>query len=346
MDAPLLEVEDLTIQYETQQGMITAVSNASFTVEEGEYFGVVGESGCGKSTLAKSIVGLLDENGEVTSGTISYKGDEIQDLSEGELSERYRWNEISVIPQSSMNNLDPLRPIHKQAKEIAKVNDVDGETALDRLRDLFSTMGLEPDRITDYPDQFSGGMQQRAIIAFSLLLRPSLVIADEPTTALDVIVQDQVFKHIDQLMGEWDTSMMLITHDISLVFENAAEMMIMHGGQVAEVGSTSELFHTPQHPYSILLQKAFPDHQNPDRELHTIEGKPPRSIGEVDECTFADRCPWALEECRHGEPELEPVDSRGERSVQRAACVRKDENLREEVESGTMQLQETTRSED
>jgi len=323
MSTPLLEADDLTIQYQTSTGSLTAVSNASFTIEPGEYFGLVGESGCGKSTIAKAIVGGLDDNGAITSGTLRYEGTEIQDYTEQQFNDEIRWKEISLIPQSSMNNLDPLQRVSDQAIEIAQVHsDMGREEALDRFQELFETVGLQPSRIHDYPHQFSGGMQQRAIIALALFLEPSVIVADEPTTALDVIMQDQIFKHLEEMKSTLDTSMLLITHDISLVFESCDRMAVMHGGQVAESGSTADVYDDPRHPYSILLQEAFPDIERPERELGTIDGAPPESYGEVSECTFVDRCPWATEECCESEPKLEPVAGNHRH---RAACFRMDE---------------------
>jgi oligopeptide/dipeptide ABC transporter ATP-binding protein len=324
MSEPLLEAEDLTIQYSTSDGPLTAVSNASFTIQSGEYYGLVGESGCGKSTIAKAMVGGLDRNGQITSGTLRYKGTEIQDYSEREFNRNFRWEEVSLIPQSSMNNLDPIQRVSDQAIEIARVHtDMSKREALDRFQEMFETVGLQPSRIHDYPHQFSGGMQQRAIIALGLFLNPSLIVADEPTTALDVIMQDQIFKYLDDMKAEFDTSMLLITHDISLVFESCDRMAVMHGGQVAETGTTVDVYDNPRHPYSILLQEAFPDIEEPERELGTIDGTPPQSYGEVTECTFVDRCPWAVEECRLSEPDQEPVG--GDDGSHRAACFRKDE---------------------
>ena len=324
MDDPILEVDDLTIKYETKNGYTTAVSDASFTIEEGRYFGLVGESGCGKSTLAKSILGGLDENGEITSGTIKYRGEEIQDMGEEELSKEIRWKEISFIPQTSMNSLDPLQRVSEQATEIAQVHtDMDKEEALDRLLDLFDVVGLQESRIHDYPHQFSGGMQQRVVIAFSLFLDPALIIADEPTTALDVIMQDQIFKYLDKIKEESDTSLMLITHDISVVLESCDDIAIMHSGQVAETGPINQIHDSPQHPYTVLLQDSFPDIRNPDKELAIIEGHPPQTGEEVNYCTFVDRCPWATEVCRESAPPLENPESAAD-SDQLAACFHTD----------------------
>ena len=307
-DDPLLEVEGLDVEYELTNDVIHAVSDASFTIQENRYLGLVGESGCGKSTIAQSLISALDSNGEIASGTIRFRGEEIQDLTEAEFKNEYLWNEIAFIPQSAMNSLDPLMKVSEQATKIAKEHtDWSKEEALDRFRELFGVVGLPESRIDDYPHQFSGGMKQRTIIALALFLKPSLIIADEPTTALDVIMQDQILNYLQEIRRDRDLSMLMITHDISVVFENCDDMAVMHGGQVAETGSVVDIYTQPRHPYTILLQRAFPDVRFRDRKLETIEGEPPVLREDMDFCSFADRCPWATPECRQGSPPLEPV---------------------------------------
>lgn len=324
MSDPLLEVDDLTVQYETPEGMLTAVSDASFTISEGEFFGLAGESGSGKSTLAKSIIGGLDGNGQVSSGSIRYRGEEIQHLSGSELSERIRWKEISWIPQGAMSSLDPLQRVSEQAIEIGNVHtDLSDDEILEKLKETFEIVGLQESRINDYPHQFSGGMQQRAIIALALFLDPELVIADEPTTALDVIMQDQIFRYLDRMKAELDVSLLLITHDISVIFESCDSVAIMHASQIAERGTTEAVHDNPRHPYAFMFKEAFPDVREPKRELEVIDGYPPELMGDVDFCSFADRCPWAEPECRQGAPPSEAVD--GDDPDHVAACVRKSE---------------------
>lgn len=324
MSDPILEIDGLDIHYETKGEPVRAVTDATFEIDQGEYYGLVGESGSGKSTLAKSIIGGLDRNGGVAGGEIRYKGTPIQDYSEAELSEKIRWKEISLIPQGSMNSLDPIMKLSDQAIELAQTHtDWDKEEALDRFKDLFEVVGLPEERINDYPHQFSGGMQQRAIIALALFLEPSLIIADEPTTALDVIMQDQILKYLDDIKEEEDVSMLMITHDISVVFETCDSMSVLHGGQVAESGSVENVFDTPRHPYSIMLKQAFPDIRFPDRDLGIIEGQPPQLREEVSYCTFADRCPWAEEACREAAPPL--VESNVGDTDHEVGCIRHDE---------------------
>lgn len=323
-DHPVLEVEDLTIQYETADGTITAVTEASFEVGRHEYFGLAGESGCGKSTIVKSILGILDENGKIESGAIRYKGQEIQDYSQKELNEQVRWKEIAYIPQSSMDSLDPLKRIDAHAIEIAQAHtDLGADAVRDRLSEMFEVVGIPVDRMSDYPHQFSGGMQQRAIIALSLFLEPTLLIADEPTTALDVIMQDQILKYMDRIKSEGEISMIMITHDISLIFETCDLMAIMHSGQIAEIGAVTTLYDSPRHPYSILLQEAFPSIEDRTRTLETIDGHPPQLTEEPEYCTFVDRCPWVVSECRNFKPELESIDT--EHTTHSVACFRQGE---------------------
>ncbi len=324
MSDPILEIDGLDIHYETKGEPVRAVTDATFEIDQGEYYGLVGESGSGKSTLAKSIIGGLDRNGGVAGGEIRYKGTPIQDYSETELSEKIRWKEISLIPQGSMNSLDPIMKLSDQAIELAQTHtDWDKEEALDRFKDLFEVVGLPEERINDYPHQFSGGMQQRAIIALALFLEPSLIIADEPTTALDVIMQDQILKYLDDIKEKEDVSMLMITHDISVVFETCDSMSVLHGGQVAESGSVENVFDMPRHPYSIMLKQAFPDIRFPDRDLGIIEGQPPQLREEVSYCTFADRCPWAEEACREAAPPL--VESDVGDTDHEVGCIRHDE---------------------
>ncbi len=323
-DDPLLEVEDLTIQYKTANGMLTAASNTSFTIEQGEFFGLAGESGSGKSTMAKAIVGGLDENGQISSGTIRYRGAGIQHHSEKQLNEEVRWKEISWIPQSSMNSLDPLQQVSEQAMEIGRVHtDHSDERLREKLKEMFDIVGLQESRIDDYPHQFSGGMQQRAIIALALFLQPSLVIADEPTTALDVIMQDQIFKHLTEMKEDLDTSLLLITHDISVIFESCDSVAIMHASQIAEKGRTEAVYKNPRHPYAFLFKEAFPDIREPKRELEVIDGYPPELMGDVDFCSFADRCPWAVDECYSMEPPHEQVED--DDPTHTVGCFRKDD---------------------
>jgi oligopeptide/dipeptide ABC transporter ATP-binding protein len=320
---PVLEIDDLEIKYRMEQSPdVTAVSNCTLAVDRGEYYGLVGESGCGKSTVAKSVVGNLDGNGEITGGRIRFDGKPIHDYSEAEYRRKLRWKEISFIPQASMNSLDPLMQIDEQALEIGRRHtDWPDGKIYDRLVELFEIVGLSESRIDDYPHQFSGGMEQRVVIAFALLLEPSLVIADEPTTALDVIMQDKILSHFDEIKTE-AFSLLLITHDMSVVLENCDSMGVLHSGQVSESGRVEDLHDDPRHPYTKMLQEAFPDIRYPNRDLAEIGGHPPELDDDVDYCTFADRCPLAVDDCRASAPPLEAVDGTG---THFSSCIRHDE---------------------
>ncbi|GAB3035380.1 ABC transporter ATP-binding protein [Natronobiforma cellulositropha] len=298
MTTPLLEIDDLTVTYRTDAGELTAVSDVSFCVEANEIFGLVGESGSGKSTLAKAIIGCLDRNGRIDSGEIRYCGTALTSLSEERFRREFRWNEIAWIPQGSMNSLDPLERLCDQALEIAQTHtDHSAATVDDRFRRAFDAVGLQPDRVTEYPHQFSGGMKQRAMIALALLLEPSLIIADEPTTALDVIMQDQVFRYLDEIRQRTGVGVLLITHDLSVVMEECANLAVLHSGQLAEVGPVTAIYDAPHHPYTRKLLGAFPDVRDPDAELEVLEGHPPKITDGGGYCTFATRCPIATAEC-------------------------------------------------
>jgi oligopeptide/dipeptide ABC transporter ATP-binding protein len=332
--APLLEVDGLTVKYATDNEPVTAVSEASFTIDSGDYFGLTGESGCGKTTVAKAIMGGLDENGWIESGSIRLNGREIHTLSESEFRDEIRFKEISWIPQGSMNSLDPLQKIGNQAVTIAKHHSsLSRDEALEKFTQMCDIVGLQESRIMDYPHELSGGMQQRVLIAMALFLEPALIIADEPTTALDVIMQDQVFKYLDRVNETTETSLLLITHDISVIFESCDLMTIMHSGQTVETASVQEIATNPRHPYTVLLSQAFPDIRYPDQELTVIEGSAPQPHGTVDYCTFADRCPLAVEECTAKAPPTERLASETDSDHDHvASCIRSDdiEELRAE----------------
>ncbi|WP_165874962.1 ABC transporter ATP-binding protein [Natrarchaeobius oligotrophus] len=338
MSDTLLDVRNLTVKYKTSNGMLTAVSNASFTVEEGQFLGLVGESGCGKSTLVKTIMGALDNNGKITDGKIYFQGNKIIDANNELTNEKGKWTDISWIPQAAMNSLDPIERINKQAYTIAKAHTDLSQTQVDeKLKEMFDIVGIPKNRITDYPHQFSGGMKQRTLIALSLFLEPSLLIADEPTTGLDVIMQDQVINYLEEIQDELNLSVLIITHDISVVFEMCDWIAVMHSGQLVEEGHIERVYDQTSHPYSILLQESLPDLRHPDQELKVIEGDPPQNIGRMNYCSFANRCPWEIEECTAVSPSLETVSSNVEEDDEQhdhnVACIRKD-TVRSEIHGG------------
>lgn len=304
--APLLEVNDLSVVYEQPNGPdVKAVRDVSFTLERGDNMGLVGESGCGKTTLATAIIRNLPDAGKITGGEIVFNGQNITDISSEELR-KIRWSEISMISQSAMASLNPVYTINQQIREAIQTHKegVSKDEAKQRAEELFELVGMNPDRVTDYPNQLSGGMRQRAIIAMALALEPKLIIADEPTTALDVIVQEQILHRINQLQDKINSSMLMITHDISVVAETCDDVAVMYGGKVLETGTTSQVYNDAHHPYTLGLQNAFPSIEGEKQDLVSIPGFPPELENPPAGCPFAPRCPWAEAECERPLPEV------------------------------------------
>lgn len=326
-DAPLLAVEDAVVTYSTSSGDLTAVDEISFSVDENEIFGLVGESGCGKSTVAQAILSLLPSNGRISSGSVRFRGVELTELSKREL-DALRWEHFSLISQGAMNALNPVHRISNQIVEAIQAHrDISTDEARERVAELFEVVGLDPDRMDDYPHQFSGGMKQRAYIAMSLALDPDLIIADEPTTALDVIVQDQILKRLKQLRDELGISVIIISHDISVIAETCNRLGVMYSGKLMEYGNLKEIFANPYNPYTLGLQNAFPTLRGDQSDLISIPGSPPDIADLPDGCRFMDRCPFATSECATDHPPLETV---GEDHA--SACYHHDsvERMRED----------------
>jgi len=322
----MLEVRDLRTRYTLgEDEELDAVDGVSFEIGEGTVFGLVGESGCGKSTVAKSIIRTLSRNGSVVDGEIRFKGTDLLGASPAELR-RIRWEEIALISQSAMNSLDPVYTAGEQIREAIRAHrDVDAEWMDARVQELFEVVGIDPGRAEDYPHQFSGGMKQRIMIAMSLVLDPDLIIADEPTTALDVVNQDTILHYLERLQEETGASILLITHDMGVVAEICDRVGVMYGGHLVEEGPTLDVFTDPIHPYTVGLKNSFPSLRGAADDLITIPGSPPdlRQIGS--QCRFASRCPFAVERCHREEPSLAAYGP--EHS---AACFRIDE-LGEEI---------------
>ncbi|MFC6784506.1 dipeptide ABC transporter ATP-binding protein [Halobaculum halobium] len=305
----LLEVDDVKITYRLPDSQVHAVNNVSFSIDEGDNYGLVGESGCGKSTLAKSVLGLLDDNGEVQSGSVRFDGRELSDLSEREW-QSVRWEEISYIPQSAMDSLDPVMSVGAQIRQaIRKHRNVSKATANERVAEVFEMVGLDPARTGDYPHQFSGGMRQRVTIAMALALDPDLIIADEPTTGLDVIVQDKIIDKLMEIQEEIGSSLLLITHDVGVVAETCDEVSVLYGGKVMEQGDTDRVFRTPTNPYTMGLKNSFPEVDEFDEQAISIPGSLPDLMREPTGCVFRNRCPFATEDCEQGHPPLVETDN-------------------------------------
>jgi len=302
-----LDVTDLEISYTVGSRTLKAVDGVSFSLRQGQSMGVVGESGCGKTTIAKGMMQLLPKNGRISAGSIQLKGKELVGLKPEEVR-RLRLNEIAMISQSAMNALNPVYTVGDQLIEgIMAHTRVSKKEAYLRAVEVFSMVGLEEKRLRSYPHQMSGGMKQRAVIAMALSLKPSLIIADEPTTALDVVVQDRILQRILKIQKEINSSMIFITHDISVVSEICDTIMVMYGGKVMELSATDTFFRNPYHPYSLGLQNAFPSITEMDEELISIPGSPPDLIDPPVGCRFSERCPFATSHCAQKRPSLVEV---------------------------------------
>ena len=303
---PLLDVNNLTVKYHTKNGDAVAVDNISFSLNHGETLGIVGESGCGKTTIAKAIMQLMPPNGRLT-GKIKFKNKNLLELNKNEIRE-YRWEEISMISQSAMNSLNPVIQIGDQIIEaILAHRKINYSEAKSILIEVFKLVGINFERANDYPHQLSGGMKQRAVIAMALVLKPDLIIADEPTTALDVLVQDQIIYKIKELLEKLNNAMILITHDIAVVAETCERMMVMYAGKIMEYSDTESVFYEPFNPYTLGLQNAFPSVKGAKTNLISIPGFPPSLIKIPKGCRFSNRCPFSIDKCREEEPELTEV---------------------------------------
>ncbi len=309
---PLLEVNDLTMHYQTMRGWVQAVDNVSFALEEKQSLGLAGESGCGKTSAALSILKLLPWNAKIMEGSINLEGKNILKLSEAEFRQQIRWKKVSMIFQGAMNALHPTYTVgHQIAEAILKHEKVTREEALQRAGKLIELVGMESSKTQRYPHELSGGMKQRAVTAMALACNPVLVIADEPTTALDVIVQAQVLKVMKELRSRLAVAMIVISHDLSLIAETCDLTAIMYAGHIVEMGSTVQIYKEPLHPYTTKLISAFPSVLGPKMELSSIHGFPPDLLKPPTGCRFHPRCEYAMEICRREEPKLIEAQSKG-----------------------------------
>lgn len=301
-----LTVDHLRAYYATRSGYVRAVDDVSFEVRPGDYLGIVGESGCGKTTLVKGIFRLLPDDAFVD-GDVRLDGRNVLAMKSNELRQA-RWTRMSLITQSAMNSLDPVYRVGDQIVEAIRAHvDVSYDDAWQRAVEMFDLVGLAPDRLRNYPHQFSGGMRQRAIIALALVLQPGLIIADEPTTALDVITQDQILARIRRIHEAASASMILVTHDISVIAETCNDTAVMYAGKIVEYGSTIGVLQEPCHPYTMGLKNAFPNIKGGIDKLIAIPGSPPSLIDPPRGCCFAERCPFASDRCRDLKPSLRHV---------------------------------------
>ena len=302
-----MEIANLETCFDTRSGVVRAVDNVSFKLEKGESVGLAGESGCGKTTTALSIIRLLPKNGRIIGGSVKYDGKDLALIKESELR-RIRWKHISIIFQGAMNSLNPVRRINWQiAEAIALHEHVSMDEASVRVDELLELVGISPARKNDYPHEFSGGMRQRVMIAMALACNPKIVIADEPVTALDVMIQAQILELLERLKREFDLSMILISHDLSVIAETCDKVAIMYAGKLVEYGATEEVFKDPQHPYTQGLIRSFPDIYGPRELPPWIPGQPPNLLDLPAGCRFRSRCAFAFEECAATDPPLFPI---------------------------------------
>jgi peptide/nickel transport system ATP-binding protein len=301
----LLSVQGVRMHYTTMAGDVKAVDGVDLELAESEVLGVVGESGCGKSSLASTLLKLLPSNAKIKEGKIILDGKDLVAMSDSDVRGKVRWSKISLVPQGAMNALNPIFRVGDQiAEAITAHSDVSGAEARLRTEELMKLVGVDPARARHYPHEFSGGMKQRAMIAMSLALSPKIVIADEPTTALDVIVQAGIIKLLLSVRDEFKTSIILITHDLALVAQMSDNTVIMYAGKFVEYGTSKEVYKNALHPYTLGLLGAFADIRKPREVLTSVPGSPPDLIDPPSGCRFNPRCPYAKDICRSEEPRL------------------------------------------
>ncbi|KTG07702.1 hypothetical protein AUR64_02350 [Haloprofundus marisrubri] len=331
----VLNVENLHTYFETDRGQVRAVDGVDLEIGDGEIVGLVGESGSGKSVTALSVLGLVDAPGRVVEGSIEYDGRDLQSLSDAELG-ALRGSDISMVFQDPMTAFNPTQTVGRQLHDVLRTHESGPVHPLVRLFgfdhskeykkrviDALERVGIPSpeERYDDYPHEFSGGMLQRAMIAMSVLCEPSLVLADEPTTALDVTIERQILSLFRNLVDDLGTSVLWITHDISVVAALCDRVVVMYAGKVMEEGPVESVLSDPQHPYTKGLLQSVPRYDEPDRELYVMEGSVPNPIDVPSQCRFADRCPEAHERCFEAHPRLYPTEDG------RAACYLAEESL-------------------
>ena len=303
MSEELLRLEHLSIDYKVKGGYLSAVNDVNLSVNRGEILAVVGESGCGKSTIAHSIMNLLPGGNEEVEGKILFKGEDLRKYSRKQM-EAIRGKDIGMIFQNPLDSLNPVYKTGKQVEEAILLDGIDRVQAWNKVLELYKDVKM-PDaevRANSFPHELSGGMRQRVMIAMMLSRNPQLLIADEPTTALDVTIEAQILEIIKDLKKTYDTAIMLITHNFGVVAEVADKIAVMYAGEVIEYGDVFEIFEKPLHPYTTLLMKALPRKTKHEGRLQTIDGNVPRILDKKPGCRFANRCPYAMEKCKDNTP--------------------------------------------
>ncbi len=305
MSKTVLKVENLNMHYETIAGNVSAVRDVSFELKEGESFGLVGESGCGKTSVAMSLLQLQADNAKISSGSIKLNDEELVTKTEKELR-KIRWKGISIVFQGAMNAWNPVVKIGEQIREAIREhypNNTKDENS-EKIKKLFDIVGLDHSIMNRFPHELSGGMKQRAVIALALSCDPKVLIADEPTTALDVVIQDQILKEISKVQELLGLSLIYISHDIAVIAEMTSNMAVMYAGSIVEMGKTSEIFSNPKHAYTKLLLESTPSIVGEKKKLRSLDGEPPSLIGDIKGCTFSPRCPEPSDNCKNQSLEM------------------------------------------
>lgn len=303
----LLEINNLCVDYVSPNGVARAVNNVSISIAPGETLGIAGESGCGKSTLAFAISRLHKAPALISEGEILYKGQDVLKMNDKQLR-NFRWNDVSVVFQSAMNSLNPVITIGEQLTDVILAHrKVTYQQAYDRAVELLGVVGIHGDRMSSFPHQLSGGMRQRVVIAIALALEPKLIIMDEPTTALDVVVEREILNELYELKSKFGFSILFISHDLSLMGEIADRIGVMYAGNLIELGDAKNVFGDPQHPYTKGLISSFPTIHGPKERLYGIPGNPVNLLKIPQGCNFQARCNECFTKCQKDEPTLVPV---------------------------------------
>jgi len=299
---PILQVKDLTVEYRTTRGPVYAARDVTFDVHPGESMGLVGESGCGKTTVALALLRILPDNGAIAGGAIELDGADLATLSERQMAE-HRWRDISMIFQAAMNSLNPVYRVVDQIVEAIQAHEpLSAADARDRSAELFDLVGLDTALLRRYPHEYSGGMRQRAVIAMALACNPKIVIADEPTTALDVLVQERILREMRRIQKERQMGMMYISHDVAVIAGVADTVGVMYAGQLVEKGTVNDIFARPTHPYTKALLESVPSVKGPRRLLQALAGDPPDLMEIPSGCPFAPRCSRVTDQCHTNLP--------------------------------------------
>ena len=295
-----ISIENLTTRYNTSKGLVHALEDVSFSIEHGESIGIAGESACGKSTLGLSIIRMIT-NGKIYSGKIEFDGKSLLNVSDSNFDNDIRWKEISMVFQGAMNSLDPVFSIERQFEEVLSQHDFQGDSKK-LILDSLASVNLDESVLKKFPHELSGGMKQRVVIAMALILKPKFVIADEPTTALDVLIQAQIVNLFKQLKKDGH-SFMIISHDLAVLSEVAEKIGIMYGGRMVEFGDSKDIFLEPKHPYTKGLLESIPVLSKENKPKY-IPGTPPNLVNPSEGCRFYDRCPEAMDKCKKEPPKI------------------------------------------